>query len=204
MYWRPDPNRPPPNNRNGSAMRGRAPASLSSTMPLRTRTTRVAGLCDKRLVLPLRGEFREEVGAGRRLFGHAFVASVAIDADGRTADENCGNPPNALQGCDECLRGVHPTVPQFALIRGRPASVDRCANKIDDGIGAVEGVSPFRGCGTVGVPSHLLGLPGAARQHGDRHTITRQVADERRAEQACPASDNDAHRAMVSWPERRS
>ncbi len=166
-------------------------------MPLRTTTTRAAGRAANASLLPLPGKARKEVGAGRRLFGDRFVAAVTVDADGGTAHEDWRDPPNALHGRDERPRGANATVPQFALVRGGPAFVDRRPDEIDDGVGAIEGMRPFRGAGTVGVPSNLLGLPGSARQHCDRRAITRQLTDQRRAEQASAASNDDAHRAIV-------
>jgi hypothetical protein len=42
-----------------------------------------------------------------------------------------------------------------------------------------------------------LRLPGSARQHRDRHAITRQLTDQRRAEQASATGNDDTHRPMV-------
>ena len=75
MYWSPPATGPPTPSLNGSSIFSSAPPFLSSTTPVRTRTTRSAVLLGLlRLALPGDADLGQEVVAGRGVLVEALVA----------------------------------------------------------------------------------------------------------------------------------
>ena len=134
MNCRPDPNGPPANSLNGSTIRGSAPPSAASTMPVRSRTTRQTSdawraSASQRTQTPAR---KSRPGG---VLGQLLVASVAVVALGRrtrrgpmagSSDREWLRPRSAwrLRGC----RGSRPCATSSSgrrRSRRRPGSPPR-------------------------------------------------------------------------------
>ena len=123
------------------------------------------GDCWRGRRLPVTGEIGEEARAHAAILGEHSVASAAVVADARRADENGGRFGEPGQGLDEQSRGRPAALADAALILGRPPKPhDTVAGEVDDRVGSCRANRREGPRRRIPAERVLAGPPGAAHE----------------------------------------
>ena len=200
IYWRPLPSGPPTPRRNGGSIRPSTPPAGESTMPKRSRTTRIpaaragsVAASHSRPTSVRKSRGRVERGAG---LGQRRVAAVAVDADRGRRDEDPRRPLEPGEGLAQEPSTDDPALDDAPAPVPGPADPDRLAREMYHRIEPLEagGIYPR----VLQVPGHLslARTPPHERNHlvppGGQERCER-AADEAR----CPGHRHPLPRAVA-------
>ena len=190
---------PMPALKNGSILPS-APPSLSSTTPVRTRTTRMPSSSAALAASPsqITHTWARKSSPRRRLLGQLLVAVRAVVADGGGADQRLRAVLGGAEPVDQVARAQLARLADAALGVVAPALGDVLARQVHDGVAALERLDrrgarrrvPLDGLGAGQRLARAVRVP---REHGHLVAAAGQLAHQPGAEQPGRAGQSHSH-----------